>query len=81
LDTPTAVVSPSSTASFKLSMSAEFENVGNGKWIYHDENHGHIFTQLLINTSIKDCISQKCRPKIQKQKQQAAMSGESFVRY
>jgi hypothetical protein len=57
LDTPTAVVSPSSTASFKLSMSAEFENVGNGKWIYHDENHGHIFTQLLINTSMKDCAS------------------------
>jgi hypothetical protein len=38
-------------------MSAEFENVGNGKWIYHDENHGHILTQLLINTSIKDCAS------------------------
>jgi hypothetical protein len=38
-------------------MSAEFENVGNGKWIYRDENHGHIFTQLLINTSIKDCAS------------------------
>jgi len=52
LDTPTAVVRPSSTASFKLSMSAEFENTGNGKWIY-----GHIFTQLLINTSIKDCAS------------------------
>jgi hypothetical protein len=36
----------------KLSMSAEFENAENGKWIY-----GHIFTQLLINTSIKDCAS------------------------
>jgi hypothetical protein len=57
LDTPTAVVRPSSTASFKLSMSAEFENVGNGKWIYRDGNHGHIFTQLLINTSMKDCAS------------------------
>jgi hypothetical protein len=31
--------------------------VGNGKWIYRDGNHGHIFTQLLINTSMKDCAS------------------------